>query len=65
MSATGAFYQSQADLAGREADAAGLPQQREIFLRSQRAWQALADRIALTEIARKERDPVEPVTAPG
>jgi len=56
MSAAGDFYQNQADLCASQADSASLPLLREKYLRSQRAWQALADRAALTEIARKGRE---------
>jgi hypothetical protein len=37
------FYLEQAAQCGRDAEAATLPLQRERFLRSQDAWQKLAD----------------------
>lgn len=48
----GHYYQSQADHCAQEAEAADLPLLREKFLRSQRAWQALADRSHQMETGR-------------
>lgn len=55
MSATSDYYQAQADNCGMEAANAPLPAIREKFVRSQHAWQALADRIMLTEIGKRGR----------
>jgi len=56
MSIKGSFYQVQADQCGHDSAAADLPHLREQFLRSQRAWQALADRETAIETARKARE---------
>ena len=50
------FYIEQATNCAREADEAKLPNLRAMFLRSQKAWQALADRKGLTDEARALRE---------
>lgn len=54
MSRESSFYLQQVAQCARDAEAAVLPNQREMFLRSQSAWQALADRRLLTEQASAE-----------
>lgn len=56
MSQSLEFYRQQADICGLAADAAKLENQRDILLKSQRAWQALADRLATTVAARAARE---------
>lgn len=55
MSTTSDFYQARAADCLREAEATGLDNVRERFERSAEAWQAMADRITLTEAARADR----------
>lgn len=55
MSKLGTFYQSQADRWAAEAITTSLPLLREKCLRSQQAWQALADRVTSTEAIRDSR----------
>ena len=50
------FYREQAASCARSAQAATLDNQRAIYLRSEQAWQTLADRTAATTLARAERD---------
>lgn len=50
------FYRGQAEDCARSAAEALLPNQRETFLRSEKAWQMLADRTALTAAARARRE---------
>ncbi|MCW1402028.1 hypothetical protein OKA06_06715 [Novosphingobium sp. MW5] len=52
MQQTVTFYLEQAAQCGRDADASTLPHQRERFLRSQAAWQKLADQRATTQAER-------------
>jgi hypothetical protein len=49
------FYLEQAAIAAQQAQDATLPRLREMHLRSQAAWQALADVKAHSEVARAER----------
>jgi hypothetical protein len=50
------FYREQAASCAKAAANAALDNQRAIFLRSEQAWQTLADRTAATSAARAERD---------
>lgn len=52
MQPTIAFYLEQAAKSGRDAVAASLPHQRERALRSQAAWQKLAEQRATTQAER-------------
>jgi hypothetical protein len=56
MSVSSQFYLDQADLCGRKALDAALSNQREIYLRSQAAWQAMADRTIRTDAERAKRE---------
>lgn len=49
------FYLEQAAISARQAQDATLPKLREMHLRSQAAWQALADVKAHSEKARAQR----------
>jgi hypothetical protein len=49
VSTESSFYIQQAAKCAKEAEAAMLPNQRAMYLRSQAAWQTLADRRLLTE----------------
>lgn len=51
------FYQMQIDLCGQRAMAAGLANERAMFLRSQAAWQELADAEARASADRARRLP--------
>lgn len=50
------FYSEQAAKCARSAAEATLDNQRETFLRSEKAWQVLADRTAATAAARAARE---------
>ena len=50
------FYRQQAENCAKSAANAALDNQREIFLRSERAWQALAERTAVTSAERLLRE---------
>lgn len=52
MQPTVTFYLEQAAQCGRDAVAANLPNERERYLRSQAAWQKLADQRATTQAER-------------
>lgn len=56
MNAPFLFYLEQAHNCAKSAADAALPNQRETFLRSEKAWQVLADRTALTAAARARRE---------
>lgn len=55
MSANLDFYRAQAEKCRAEADASVLTQVRDRNLRAAAAWQSMADKLALTEVARAER----------
>ncbi|PLK27558.1 hypothetical protein [Novosphingobium sp. TH158] len=50
------FFLEQAAMCGRQASEASLPHQRERFLRSQAAWQKLADQRGATLAERQRID---------
>jgi hypothetical protein len=56
MAATDDFYLKQADICGKAALDTTLPNLREKYLRSQSAWQLLADREIATRAAREVRE---------
>lgn len=56
MSASTQFYLDQAALCGRNAQAATLQNQREVLLKAQAAWQAMADRAISTATERDRRE---------
>jgi hypothetical protein len=56
MSASTQFYLDQAALCGRNAQSATLANQREVLLKAQDAWQAMADRAIRTAVERDRRD---------
>jgi len=56
MAATDDFYLKQADICGKAALDTTLPNLREKYLRSQTAWQVLADREIATRAARDVRE---------
>lgn len=56
MNAPFLFYLEQAQSCAKAAADAALPNQREILLRSEKAWQTLADRTAATTAARALRE---------
>ena len=56
MASESDFYLRQAENCAKLADAALLPNRREIHLRAQAAWQALADKRLLTEAQRARLD---------
>jgi hypothetical protein len=55
MRANSLFFQTQIDQCTAMAASAGLANQRDMFLRSLAAWQALADKDAATEVERLKR----------
>ncbi|MEI6484783.1 MAG: hypothetical protein WCO11_00795 [Sphingomonadales bacterium] len=55
MRANSLFYQCQIDQCAANAAAAGLSNQRDMFLRAQAAWQGLADKEAAAESERLKR----------
>ena len=50
------FFQTQIDHFIGMAAASALPNQREMFLRAQAAWQALADKEVLAQAERTKRE---------
>lgn len=56
MSAPSSFYSEQAAICAKSAADTALPQLREKYLRSQAAWEALADRETDIKAARAQRD---------
>lgn len=52
------FFQTQIDHFIAMAAGSALPNQREMFLRAQSAWQALADKEVLAQAERAKREPV-------
>lgn len=56
MAATDDFYLKQADICGKAALDTPLPNLRDKYLRSQSAWQLLADREIATRAARETRE---------
>jgi hypothetical protein len=56
MSVSSQFYLEQAAKCARSASDAALDNQRETFLRSQEAWQAMADRAIRVDAERAKRD---------
>jgi hypothetical protein len=63
MATESAFYLEQVENCARDAEAALLPNRREMHLRSQAAWQALADRRILTEANRAKSEEQKRLTA--
>jgi uncharacterized protein YllA (UPF0747 family) len=57
MRASSLFYAAQIEDCARSAAAAGLENQRAMFLRAQAAWQLLADREAAAQTERDKRLP--------
>jgi hypothetical protein len=55
MRATADFYEQQIGLCGRQAEAAGLSNQRDMYLRAQAAWQKLANAEAAAQAERARR----------
>jgi hypothetical protein len=55
MRGTSAFFETQVDLCGRQAAAAVLSNQRDMFLRAQAAWQLLADKESRVQAERERR----------
>lgn len=55
MSSASSYYFARASECGREADRAELDNVKERFLRSQAAWLAMAERMALQEVRAAER----------
>ena len=56
MSASTQFYLDQAAACGRNAQSATLQNQREVLLKAQAAWQAMADRAIRTAAERDRRE---------
>lgn len=56
MSASTQFYLDQAVQCGLDAQSAILQNQREVLLKAQAAWQAMADRAIRTAAERDRRD---------
>lgn len=56
MSTPAQFYLDQVAICARAAGASALANERAKFLRSQEAWQALADRTLAVAAARAERE---------
>lgn len=56
MSASTQFYIDQAALCGQNAQSATLANQREVLLKAQAAWQAMADRAIRTASERDRRE---------
>jgi hypothetical protein len=56
MSVVPGFYLAQANACEAAAKACGLTNQREMYIRSRDAWQALADREAMVAEARRRRE---------
>lgn len=56
MSASTQFYLDQAAECGRNAQSATLQNQREVLLKAQAAWQAMADRAIRTAAERDRRE---------
>ena len=56
MSVPFLFYLEQAESCAKAAADAQLPNQRDTYLRSEKAWQTLADRTAATAAARAARE---------
>ena len=56
MSVSTQFYLDQAAECGRNAQSAMLENQREVLLKAQAAWQAMADRAIRTTAERDRRD---------
>ena len=56
MAATDDFYLKQAEICGKAAHDTTLPNLRDKYLRSQTAWQLLADREIATRAARDVRE---------
>ncbi|NBW74541.1 MAG: hypothetical protein EBR34_01935 [Sphingomonadaceae bacterium] len=56
MSTSTQFYLDQADQCGRNAQSAALQNQRDVQLKAQAAWQAMADRAIRTATERDRRD---------
>lgn len=56
MSTSTQFYLDQAALCGRNAQTAALQNQREVQLKAQAAWQAMADRAIQTATERDRRE---------
>jgi len=56
MSVSTQFYLDQAAQCGKDAQSALLQNQREVLLKAQAAWQAMADRAIRTAAARDRRD---------
>jgi hypothetical protein len=63
MAATDDFYLKQADICGKAALDTQLPNLRDKYLRSQSAWQLLADREIATRAARDVREAEKAQTA--
>lgn len=57
MRGTVEFFQTQIDHFTGMAAGSVLPNQRDMFLRAQAAWQALADKEVLAVAERAKRDP--------
>ena len=57
------FFQTQIDHFTGMAAGTALPNQREMFLRAQMAWQALADKEVLAQAERVKRDAPRPAAA--
>ena len=55
MSTTSEFYLARAAECARDAQAAGLDNVRDRFLRAEHAWQKMADQILRSEEARKSK----------
>ena len=56
MSTSTQFYLDQAEQCGRNAQSATLANQREVQLKAQAAWQAMADRAIHTATERDRRE---------
>lgn len=56
MSVSTQFYLDQAAACGRNALSANLQNQRDVLLKAQAAWQAMADRAIRTAAERDRRD---------
>ncbi|OSZ72455.1 hypothetical protein CAP39_03720 [Sphingomonas sp. IBVSS1] len=61
MRPTADFYEQQIGLCGRQAEAAGLSNQRAMYLRAQAAWQKLANTEAASQAERAKRQAGQPV----
>lgn len=57
MRATSDFFETQIGMCARQAAEAVLTNQRDMFLRAQAAWQALADKEQLAQAERGKRLP--------